>query len=132
MAVPRGHLLTAAVLMFALCVLLLVCSSCATSGQARNVYIGLSAADVATTQYGINHGYSEGNPVYGNSHPAVKAAVVSALFLWAFDKIMSDMPEDQKRYAWEWLAVARAIPVVWNIYELHTSAPVPPCQARKP
>ena len=120
--IPSRHLLVASLLCPALCVAVLMCG-CATARQARGVTIGLSLADIGTTAYAIHHGYDEANPIYCRN-PIPRAIVVNFAYIFAVDRATDRMEEAQRKYTWEWIAAARAIPVAWNIYQLgHASKP---------
>jgi hypothetical protein len=104
------------VLVTVLIAAILLCS-CATARQARGVTIGLSLADIGTTAYAVHHGYDEANPIYCRN-PIPRAIVVNFAYIFAVDRATDKMEESQRRYTWEWLAFARALPVLWNIYQL--------------
>ena len=99
---------------------------CASSRAARMVTIGLCATDIGTTAYGLHHGYSETNPIY-SKQPIPRAIVLNFAFIWTLDRVTAGMSEDRKRFTWEWMALLRSLPVIWNIYQLGHSNAAPTC-----
>ena len=114
--VPSRHLLIGALLMFALCGAVLFCG-CATARQNRALTIGISLADVGTTAYALHRGFDEANPIYCRN-PIPRAIVVNFALIFSVDRATDKMSEAQRKYTWEWMAVARSLPVLWNIYQL--------------
>jgi len=126
--IPPRHLLVASLLCLALCVAVLLCG-CATARQARTVAIGLSVADIGTTEIGIQRGYGEGNPLYSRN-PIPRAIVLNFAYIFAMDRATDRMEEEQRKYTWEWLAAVRALPVLWNAWTLAHGHASTACPAR--
>lgn len=101
----------------------LMLSSCATMHNMtteEKVAIGLQAADVATTWYGLDHGMNEQNPIYGGDDSNDKQTlakvvlfnVASALIL---HHISSKQFKQAQKHGWRIVIGIRSSVVVWNL-----------------
>lgn len=62
-----------------LAALLALSLSGCTLGQARIAYVSGAAADLASTQYGLDHGIEEANPLMGaTGNPVLVSAAITA------------------------------------------------------
>ena len=98
------------------CATILLCG-CATANGSRSLTIGVCAADLGATAYGLHHGYSEANPVYGGA-PIPKAIALNVLYVLAIDRMTRGMGEGDRKIVWEWSMLVRAVPVIWNLVQI--------------
>lgn len=116
-----GHkLLGAAILCILLCILILL-AGC-TSTAWRNVAIGASVVDMATTKVALDRGYQEANVLY-SKQPIQRGIVLNLTLFWGLNRAMSHQPEGVKRPVWATFALVRLLPVVWNVYQLSRPQP---------
>lgn len=101
--------------------LALLLSGCASMTTAEKAYIGVVAADVATTAVGLSRGLEEQNPIFAgktDGETLARALVVNAALYWLMHRwIDKHTTEMQTRY-WRIMVLFRAPVVGWNVYQI--------------
>ncbi len=99
----------------------LLLTGCASITTAEKAYIGVVAADVATTAVGLSRGLEEQSPILrggSDGETLARAVVLNAGLYWLMhnwiDKHTTAM---QKKY-WRFVFVFRAPAVGWNVYQI--------------
>ena len=93
-------------------VLTMMVTSCASW---RGAAIATTATDIASTQYGLDNGCSEGNPLYGNSPSMGKMLVINAAVIGTVWYLTKDWPEKEQQKVWKWFTLFRGAATIWNI-----------------
>ena len=81
------------------------------------IFAAVVLADLATTWYGLRHGYHESNPLF-KANPLLLAGLYNvALFAVLCFAVAKFNASDQGE-VWLVISAIRALPVGWNIYQL--------------
>lgn len=105
----------------ALACLALLLSGCATMTTAEKAYIGVVAADVATTAVGLSRGLEEQNPILrggSDGETLARAVVLNAGLYWLMHKWIDKHTTAMQKKYWRFVFVFRAPVVGWNVYQI--------------
>jgi hypothetical protein len=76
----------------------------------EKVFIGLSVADLTTTQYAMDNGYVEKNPL--GQDDEFRVILTVGMGVWSH-YLLKDCSG-----CWWWVVPFKAAPVMWNLYQL--------------
>ena len=113
---PARHL--RAVRVAGVCLLL---TGCATMTTAEKAYIGVVAADVATTAVGLSLGLEEQNPILrggSDGETLARAVVLNAGIYWIMHKWIDKHATAMQKKHWRFVFFIRAPVVAWNVNQI--------------
>lgn len=108
---------------FAFLVLVVLMFGCVSIPTEEKWAIGLAVADVATTAYALDHGYSELNPILtagsqSNNEVVLRAVVLNAALHFILRHWLSNEHRGHDKRGWRIVIGIRSVPVMWNTYQI--------------
>ena len=99
----------------------LLLTGCASMTTAEKAYIGVVAADVATTAVGLSRGLEEQNPILrggSDGETLARAVVLNAGLYWLMHNWIDKRTTAMQKKYWRFVFVFRAPAVGWNVYQI--------------
>lgn len=104
--------------------LAILLTGCASMTTAEKAYIGVVAADIATTAVGLHRGLEEQNPILrggSDGETIARAVVLNAAAYWLMHKWIDKHTTAMQKKYWRLVFMVRAPVVVWNTHQLTTA-----------
>lgn len=101
----------------ALSIAAILLTGCASMTTAEKAYIGVVAADVASTAVGLHRGLEEANPILrggSDGETLARAVVLNAGLYWLMHRWIDKHTTVMQRKYWRLVFMVRAPVVVWN------------------